>query len=275
MTLKIDGTIEYKGQVYKDTLCDGVVCKIMIDGKEVVLEKGMYSFSNDSGLIIDGFSYDDEKGWSIEEIKDYPICTTKKFRDCPISVEDSLNGSYLAFLKKNLSKPFDPSKFKNPMPDLIRTDKGVIIYDPSTAPNFKDHESAPFRRNVTAGVVTMEDGKQYMLLPIEYPDPRDPTNPQKNVWVLGVQNLFGVSSGTVFPENLVAREIDWWNNKLNIAPIHTDYSSSPLNELIIKSQTQFPDIEERFDRFVAGDTTALDGVIVGLDITLSSGHWYE
>lgn len=257
---------------------------LTVNGETVTLDPADVDFDDEKGISIKGYKWDktanDGAGaWvEAEPIKEYPVCITENFRDCEIGeVDDLFNGNYLAHLR-TLSQPFDPEKFKDPMPGMIITSNGTMIYDVASAPNFEDPETAPFRRNVTAGVVYGSDGRMYMVLPIEYPDPSDPTNPEKNVWVIGIRNLFNPRNGEAIPESSIQSDINIWLNNMNIAPIRTGLAnpnSGTIDELAKITWDTHPDMEERFEAFRNGDTTALDGLVVELSVTTTSDQWYE
>jgi hypothetical protein len=204
-----------------------------------------------------------------ELVKQFPICQLEKFRDCPIAVEDLFNGNYHRWLK-TLSKPFDPAKLKwVPMELVNGPGLPFIGYDTSTAPNYKDESVAPFRRSVTGGVTTYQD-MDYLIIPIEYADPKDPGNPEKNVWVIGVKPII-----------VKAREqivISGWKNGMHIAPIVTSdkyWSNNSEVPLLTKSFEENPDMAERFQSFLAGNVSALDGKMVQIEIATNNRHWFE
>lgn len=204
-----------------------------------------------------------------EEAKQYPICQIEQFRDCPVVWEDLFNGDYFRGLK-TLSKPFDPAKLKwVPMQLINGPGLPAIVYNTDTAPNYKDASSAPFRRNITSGVTTYQ-GSDYLIIPIEYADPNDPSNPEKNVWVIGVQYL-----------PIKAREqlgVSVWKNEMNIAPIVTsdqNWADSRQLPLVTKSFEENPKMAEYFQSFLAGSLNALDGKVVQIEIATNTRHWFE
>ncbi len=203
------------------------------------------------------------------EVKQFPICQIEKFRDCPISVEDLFNGEYHRWLK-TLSKPFDPAKIKwVPMQLINGPGLPFIGYDTKTAPNYRNESTAPFRRSVTGGVTTYQ-GSDYLIIPIEYADPQDPGNPQKNVWVIGTEPIIIKAN-----EQLV---VSVWKNKMHIAPIATSdkhWSDRSQVPLLTKSFEGNPKMAEYFQEFLAGNLSALDGKLVEIEIGTSSDHWFE
>jgi len=203
------------------------------------------------------------------EVKQFPICQIENFRDCPITVDDLFNGEYHRWLK-TLSKSFDPAKLKwVPMQLIDGPGLPVIGYDTKTAPNYRNESVAPFRRNVTSGVTTYQ-GSDYLIIPIEYADPKDPGNPQKNVWVIGV--VLGITKAN---EQVV---VDGWKNKMHIAPIVTsdkDWQDSSQIPLLTKSFEENPEMAKYFQSFLAGSLNALDGKLVQIMIAISSDHAFE
>jgi len=210
------------------------------------------------------------------EVINYGICTPEQFRDCPIPEEDLFNGKYLAFLR-TLSKPFDAAKMKQ-VPMITLSD-GSLIYDISNLPNFEDPSTAPFRRNVTAGMVEAF-GHEYQIFPIEYPNPTDPLNSANNVWVIGVRALYNPNTGKPLAGGVVKEGISIWKDGMNIAPIVTSSAYpgtgtiDPLIDMTFQQNGQ-EEMAARFDRFRNGDTTALDGLVVRIYIARSQNHWFE
>jgi hypothetical protein len=205
------------------------------------------------------------------EVIDYGICTPEAFRECPVPPEDLFNGNYLAFLE-TLSRPFDKEKIKN-VP-LIYARDGLIMYDISNLPNFADPETAPFRRNVTSGVTTFE-GNEYIILPIEFADPKDPENPDANIWIIGVSARY--SPGYTVSETDTRNVINIWMNEMNMAPFKTGPYlpfKNLLDPLVNKGFTDDPDLGRKIDDFVStGDPSGLRGKVLLIEIARSS--WYK
>jgi len=203
----------------------------------------------------------------VEPIKDYSICKIEKFYDCVVPYEDLVNGDYLRWLK-TLSKPFDQTKIKDvpfvihDRPQSIVPGETEIIYDTSTGPNFADPSSAPFRRDVTSGVVYYyHNGVQSfgILKPIEFYDKNDPDN---NKWVITVDSRY---YGDI--ENLDPRSerftinINIWKQWMRITPISTNFRAPTglRDPLAMSTFERYPDMTARFERFVAGNVSALSG----------------
>ena len=255
----------------------------VVDLSKEDLEKNIYLTQDNllqyRGVFHDSvvYTFDQKTGkWEMEAIKEYPICAPENFRDCPVPVEDLFNGNYHRWLK-TLSQPFDPEKIKFVPMEI---DREAIIYQTSTAPNYEDPETRPFRRNVTSAITELmaEDGRtyRYMILPVEYVDPNDPSNPDKNVWVIGftVMNKIDSKQNTIGKEksNVLMQEvIDMWMNDMNIAPIVTGYEY-PFSDIPMAlaqmtwNKVGDEEMADRMERFRQGDPSALDGLVVKLTI---------
>jgi hypothetical protein len=252
---------------------------IEVDGKETSLTK----IENDPNgatvvTLLDGRTLTWNEGvWN--EIKDYGVCTPEDFRRCEIPAEDLFNGKYLTFLR-TLAKPFDPNKIKTvPYQTITSAGGPVIVYQINSTPNFSDESVAPFRRNVTSGFVKAdpkdtEVGQHpilgYMVLPIEYPDPEDPANKDKNIWVIGIEPI------RTQDEQLIQNTTDVWTNKMHIAPI-VQSSKNPFDgsqtPLVQRSFIVDPLLSVKFDKFIKGDTRILDGKVVLLFVGINDKGW--
>ena len=219
-----------------------------------------------------------------EVIKEFPICKIEKFRDCPITAEDLLNGNYFRWLQ-TLSKPFDQSKIKEvPFAETVvassPSQPHAIIYNPATAPNFSDPSTAPFRRNVTFGVLEyeVEGVKSFaMIKPIEFYDKNEPT---RNKWVITLDSYYRNGSypgGDIAP--YLAWDINAWKTYMRITPIaegtlsiHTGLEDPVLSQ----AYAAHPEMSDRFQRFLAGDVSALSGpgiIAMTYDVQASGGAY--
>ena len=209
------------------------------------------------------------------EVKQFPICQIEKFRDCPITVDDLFNGNYLAWLN-TLSKPFDQSKIKQVPMEVVWGN--LIVYDTKTAPNFRDPATAPFRRDVTAGYASYQ-GIDYIVMPVEYFDPK---HPDKNQWVITVYSMYWPGHNQEKTNKNTLPIINAWRKNMKITAIInndiTEHAEDPLGKMTFDNN---PDMAERFGKFVSGeDMGALSkpGIVVLNDIGIWSGagaHWYE
>jgi hypothetical protein len=202
--------------------------------------------------------------WEQRAIKSYTICKIDKFYNCEIPYEELQNGDYWLWLN-TLSKPFDTTKIKD-VPMTTRnymdvTQKTEIIYDPSTAPNFNDPTTRPFRRDVTFGVIyyKYEEFISYgTVMPIEFFDKNDPQN---NKWVLTIDSHYYEYHGNVTPSTnqYLQWQIDSWKYFMNITPILTTiYSNLGVQDpLAMSTYENYPDIGNRFQYFIEGDVSML------------------
>ena len=212
------------------------------------------------------------------EVKQFPICQIEKFRDCPITVDDLFNGNYLAWLN-TLSKPFDQSKIKQVPMEVMYG--GLIVYNTKTAPNFRDPATAPFRRDVTAGYASYQ-GIDYIVMPVEYFDPK---HPDKNQWVITVKSEYwpGHNQDRANKE-LASLDISTWKKSMKITVILNNndnlavYGKNVEDPLAKMTFDNNPDITERFSRFVSEeDMGALSkpGIVVLNYIGTTNYHGFE
>jgi hypothetical protein len=90
-------------------------------------------------------------------------------------------------------------------------------------------------------------------------------NPSKNQWVIGV--FADYSPGYVMNDGIEQSVISIWRNQMNITPMLTSdlipFKNIP-DPLVAKTFEKYPDMAERFERFLAGDLSALSepGIIL-------------
>jgi hypothetical protein len=154
----------------------------------------------------------------------------------------------------------------------------IIAYDHKTAPNFKDPSTAPFRRDVTAGYASYQ-GIDYIVMPVEYFDPK---HPDKNQWVITVHSTYwpGHNQDRANKE-LAPRAINIWRKFMKITAILNSDTIPSINAEDPLAKMTFennPDMEERFNKFMSGeDMSALSkpGIVV-LNVTaINDHHWLE
>ena len=224
---------------------------------------------------------------AITEIKSYPICKIENYDKCVIPVEDLLNGDYLKWLE-TLSQPFDATNLKQvPFVFLQEQEGNLIVYDMTHTPNFSDPATRPFRRDVTSGVAYVTyDGVQvpYLIRPIEFYDPKDPTH---NKWVITLKSYYGsinpvTGQYTPIPNvsAFVKEDIAMWKSSMNTTPILTSpvvQISNSVDPLIQKVFDANPDIQQRFKDFESGaDMGALSrGGVLVLTEDYSGGSIYK
>ena len=208
------------------------------------------------------------------EVKQFPICQIEKFRDCPITVDDLFNGNYLAWLN-TLSKPFDQSKIKQVPMEVVFGN--IIVYNTKTAPNFKDPATAPFRRDVTAGYTSYQ-GIDYIVMPVEYFDPK---HPDKNQWVITVCSFYWPGHNQEKTNKNTSQAISAWEKNMKITAILTNdniIGQADGDPLVKTTFDNNPDMAERFNKFISGeDMSALSkpGIVVLNTIVTNNRHWYE
>ncbi|MDK1080313.1 MAG: hypothetical protein QGD88_02440 [Anaerolineae bacterium] len=228
------------------------------------------------------FFHHPELGW----VKEYALCPSpENFRDCPVPVEDLFNGRYHRWLK-TLSQSFDSGQLK--WVDMMQHPfSPIIIYDDETAPNYKNVSERPYRRNVTAGTtaLAMPDGTilEYAILPVEFADPTDPQNPKKNFWVIGINELYRASIGKteLAPKGIMREGMRIWVEKMNMAPFVMG-NTHPYNANVVIALADMTwqkygeqEMRARFERFMSNDPSALDGMVLKVDIARSTKGVYE
>lgn len=271
-TLMIDGSVWQKLPDKSWSVVNGIQAErdgsgfnLTVDGNQVRLDKSDVDFSGDKGISVAGYTLGENRKWGVEAIKEYSICKIERFYDCVVPYEDLENGDYWRWLQ-TLSKPFDPLKVKD-IPLITQTFRSVtekteIIYDTSGGPNFADPSVMPFRRDVTSGIVYYEYNgiRSYgALRPIEFYDKNDPTN---NKWIIAIESLY-YEREDVTPQNnqYLQWDIDTWKRWMRVTPIlTTTYGRLGLEDPLVKDTFErYPDMQARFQRFVAGDVGALSG----------------
>ncbi|MBP6178610.1 MAG: hypothetical protein KA480_09805 [Anaerolineales bacterium] len=190
---------------------------------------------------------------------EYPICEHADFKKCEIPPEDLFNGNYFRWFQTQ-AQPFAESELDE-RPWVISI-LGELMPNPAV-PRVKGTVTA--HRDITAGF-TEHEGLTYKVIPFEFPDPSDPTNPEKNVQVIGLNLLHEIKKngeiGDMLSDRLILKENDQWLNVMSIAPIITGYyfpttqTSIPLVERTWKElgEEKLADI---FERVKNGDITAL------------------
>lgn len=209
-------------------------------------------------------AYDLSKG-EYRDIPDYPVTKPENFRDNEISVEDLLNGNYFLSLNK-LSRPFNSEKIKFVNFDTVTsTGTLTVVYDRSTAPNYENPDERPFRRDVTSAVVRYGD-IDYLVAPIEYANPAFPSDPSKNVWVIGIYPM-GMLDGGPLPAGKEERLLDVYLHGMNIPALLVGYEFSAGEIPLTKhawEQNGIEKMKQRMVDFISGDISKLDGYVVNI-----------
>lgn len=214
----------------------------------------------------------------VGEVKEYPICEIKDFRDCVIPVEDLYpkegeeTGAYDKWLA-TLSKPFEEGKIDTRPWDMSDS-RGLL--NPNT-----DTKRAPgtisLWKDITAGVTEM-DGLQYRIVPLQFPDPSDPTNPAKNIRVIGFK-LMNYIKGGKLGKPLSGGSVTYITQEIidmKIMPIVNGFQfpdtgvTIPLAERTWKT-TGAEKMADIFKRAAAGDITALRE-LRGMPVLIYTGN---
>jgi hypothetical protein len=212
----------------------------------------------------------------------------KTFFDYPLKEED-LYGPLQAWLKTQ-EKPFDPTKIRTDVPLVMYHQDGQninITYSSDNAPNFigANKGKEPFRRYIV-GFIEYKgpDNSDYIgvVIPTEY---FDINNPDKNQFIMTIASF----SGEYWTRENILIWMGYWQNKMNvttITPNMINVTTGQIDPLIAKTFAKYPDMDERFLKFVnnnsfkpGGDMTALseDDMILGSEIFhITSGpQWYQ
>jgi hypothetical protein len=232
------------------------------------------------GILIVGSSLPDGAKKSLfsltpVEIKterEFPMCQIENYKDCPITVEELFDGTVDRWLD-SLSRPFDLEQVK--FVDMTTLSNGIMIYNTKTSPNYENEEERPFRRNLVAGHLTMEDSNgeiyNYMFLPVEYAD----ENTGESHWV---KLVYSIPPGYPDVHDNIVRI---WRERMNIAPIVTKATNPDrpyADPLVSRTFDSGLGMGERFERFMNGDVSALSDPRIVLMTHIGehqSKHWYE
>jgi hypothetical protein len=194
-------------------------------------------------------------------VPEYPITTIENFRDCYVPVKELLDGSYFKWLNDVIAPSLIPWFQKHE--DKIKTDVAIFpialkagnafTFDPATRPNFEDHETAPFKRDVTFGHTTWteSDGSTmlYQLLPVFYYD----------VKTQQVHPILTITPVQVMDENLISLGDKIYSQDMNMTPIIVEDTFYGQKDPLV---SQFfvrvgDEMEARLERFFNGDFSAL------------------
>ena len=216
------------------------------------------------------------------ELKQFSICKLGRFRDCVITIDDLFNGDYLRWLQslpisfdQTKVKPLALTEFDAPQLDssgAFHSNKIIfpdVIFDKTKAPDFNDPSTIPWNQKVTfAEVFTKGDnGVNYpnIVRPIAFYNSTD----SKTYWVLTVESYY-LPNYTGNIDNLIDQNIQQETSHVVkvLAPVLLESTQSPgrgYDDPIAKrTHDDFPDLQDHFTRFVAGDLSALSqpGVVI-------------
>ena len=220
-TLNQDGTVKDGSEIIPGlTVTPNGTMMLIVGGEEIELDSSNISFDDENGVSIVGYEQNEEDEWVKFEIKEYPICSSVEYRNCVIeNVDELFDGSYMRWFA-TLSQPFAEGQLdKRPW---YKDGFGFLAPDAWVE---REPGTVTAHLNVTFAVLVM-DGVQYKLIPFELPDPSDPTNPDKNIRVLGFQLENRVQNGLigeVHPEAILNRRALYWAEQVKVPSIVTDF----------------------------------------------------
>jgi hypothetical protein len=205
------------------------------------------------------------------EVKQYPICAVENFRDCPIPVEDLFNGEYLRWFE-TLFTPFDPAAVADYTPPYYQDVLGPNYKTGELIEDFTNVEivldSKGLRRDKTAGYAELVKNGityQYLVLPVELYDPQ---NPRQNQGVITIWPIVDFAP-EVWNEPIVndtdkASLVERYAPEKSFWLFAKPYPFRPPDPLFDMVLAAHPELQERLDRFAAGDMTALSssGIIL-------------
>lgn len=235
------------------------------------------------------------------ETRQFKECVPAEFLNCRIDLnKDLLSGDYGRWFASKYHVDFDQSLIKNHLLHeyaMVNGSKGfgapgnLIMYDVTTAPNYKNTNTEPFARGLTAAVVTVTDNQGHTydeaIIPVIYNNPEDPKN---NIYVLTALSFWVGRS--LSPQE----EIDIMNiymTKMNIPPLATSYydsmatmPGSPATHIdpILKKVFDTHDMASIFQKVTGANSKKMSDqslsplndptIIVGTDVKLDF-KWYK
>jgi hypothetical protein len=179
-------------------------------------------------------------------LRQFPICSLENYRECPLTTEDLLDGSYLRWLN-TLSTPFDASKVK--LADPIYTGNS-ILYNKDV--KFEDPGESFYRKGLTYGFYISPDGYEANILPVEN---FSPSSPNENKWVIGI--MFRSDR----PQVEWKRILESW---VKTPPAYRDFYKPELKYKLVtpykETYAKYPDMSDRINKYAeTGDFSYLSG----------------
>ncbi|MCE9644724.1 MAG: hypothetical protein K8S20_01900 [Chloroflexi bacterium] len=250
--------------------------RLMVNGEEVVLSLADMNLNEIDGIKIKGFTYDEHTNeWAKTKFQvndDY-----KNFLECYVPPEAILDKSYVEYLKTLDWPDFDLASLKFQV--MVKAGNNNqyenLTYDFYTAPNYPDPKTRPFQRKVFCHTIYNETF--YGVVPTRYYS--NGVNPQDYPWVIGLIYLGPVGEG----ESSVAGKQSFMNTYVEemnfpvykmtnlLFPPGFTPIPDPLPTAIFE---KYPDMQARFDAFIAGDPTSLDGIALPVE-DISLGKYYK
>lgn len=257
------GELEYNWQIYKGLKYDDAEKMwnlTLSDGTVVELAPDEVSISDEDGFSAPGYSYDEEKGWGVEVVKDYPICSISEFQKCVFPEEDFFNGNFQRWHETM------PHQFVEGQVDLRpwtqETGSRGLLYQDKTIKRARGAVSVWVD---PAEGITNSEGYDNRVIPFQLPDPSDPYNPEKNIYVTGVSLMNYVKNG-VLGKPLMGGDIKYLSdvlqnrtNQLLIVPGFTYPNTAVVIPLVKKTWETLgaEKMQSIITRVAAGDPTAL------------------
>ena len=211
--------------------------------------------------------------------KEYPITTIENYRDCYVPTEELLDGSYWNWLNDVIAPTLIPwfqeheGKIKDVRIAAIGLNTGnCLVFNPETAPNFEDPETAPFKRGVTFGHTTWESNGDpadwAILAPIFYYD----VETQQVYPILIIRPIGHHDEEKIKEANRI------FTQEMNITPILTEntwcgYEIPVVSQLFARVGND--EMDTRFQRFYEGDFSALSGEDMMFFSSTSVFNWYR
>lgn len=257
------GELEYNWQIYKGLKYDDAEKMwnlTLSDGTVVELAPDEVSISDEDGFSAPGYSYDEEKGWGVEVVKDYPICSIPEFQKCVFPEEDFFNGNFQRWHETM------PHQFVEGQVDLRpwtqeSGSRGLLHQD-------KTIRRAPGAVSVwvdpAEGVSIYPESIENRIVPFQLPDPRYPTDSSMNVFVTGVGYMYNPYKeiGVGKLGGVVKQQSGWLENNTNqllIVPGYV-YPGTNLEIPLVKKTWDTlgaGKMQDIIARVAAGDPTAL------------------
>lgn len=228
-------------------------------------------------------------------LPEFDICTLENFRDCEITEEDLLDGSYFRWLNEVIAPTWIP--WFQEHEDKIKTNVRIralgatynrtggstmiISHDPDTAPNFTDPETAPFNRDVTFAYmpenwVTDEMRSYgvvatgYIVFPVFYYNIDDQT----------VHPIVMIKMSDFDDPAVVEKTIRRYREEMNESPFHATPDDGEYTDPIVDQAFRnvgYDEMERRVERFKTGDYAALsdERIILLGEICEGDSNLYE
>jgi hypothetical protein len=262
---------------------------LLVNGEELVLNSADVIFDEQDGVKVKGYEFDEKTGnWlpvAAEQlpVKEYPMVEPKDFLDCVIPLEDLYpqNGADMGEFARwaaTKAQPFTAEQLdKRPWTE---DSSNVLHPDPSID---RVPGTVTVHMGITTCVVEME-GYKYIVTPFELPDPSDPTNPDKNIQVIGFGGLNYIKDSKLdkpFTQRSKDNIADILNGKIKIFPMITGFNYPTTSvEIPLAKRTWDTIGAEKMAEIIArvknGDIAALQELKgMPVMIRIADNPWYK